>query len=105
MLPQEHAETASGPLPPTHKQVVYARSLASKTQSVLPWEALQSRNALSHWIDARVKDVQKGRVSDLPSSKQVAFAERIATIKRTQVPDVCFKSRESMSRWLERYGR
>lgn len=104
MLPQDPSQTTAYQLGPTQKQIVYARSLAIKTQVTLPWETLQSRKDLSLWIDARLQEVRNGHMSDLPSSRQVAFAERIARIKRTQVPEICFKSRASMSLWLDRYA-
>lgn len=105
MLRQDRGQPAQAELRPAEKQIVYARSLASKTQIKLPWETLQSRKELSRWIEARVQDVHKRRVSDLPRSRQVAFAERLARIKGTVVPEDCFKSRTSMRLWLDRHAR
>ena len=42
-------------LPATLKQIAYARSLALKNQSLLPWEVQQDRRSLSAWIDAQAK--------------------------------------------------
>lgn len=94
----------SQPIPPTAKQVAYAKSLALQTHAVLPWEAQQSRYALSRWIDAQREVYAKSDVAQRPSSKQVAFAERIARLKRTKVPEECFASRQLMSRWIDRHA-
>ncbi|MFA3920207.1 hypothetical protein [Ruegeria hyattellae] len=86
-------------LPPTPKQIAYARRIAVERGAVLPWEIQQDRREMSRWIDAQLNDpVAEG--DRRPSSKQVAFAERIARIKRSAVPDECFRDRGLMSRWI-----
>ena len=52
-------EDTSFAIPVTPKQIAYARSLALRNQSLLPWEVQQDRRALSSWIDvqARLKPV------------------------------------------------
>ena len=85
-------------LPPTQKQVLYARRLAQQTSSLLPWDVLQDRRRLSAWIDARKAEAVH---STQPTSRQVAFAERIARIKRLAVPDECFRDRNMLSRWID----
>lgn len=89
-------------LPPTQKQMAYARSIAAQKNITLPWDVQQDRRALSKWIDdaKELASVQ----SDRPSSKQVAYAERIARIKRRSIPDECFASRDLMSRWIDANG-
>ena len=86
-------------LPATQKQIAYARSLALKNQSLLPWEVQQDRRSLSAWIEAQAK--LKPADSGQPSSKQVAFAEKLARIKRRAVPDECFRDRQLLSRWID----
>ncbi|MFT4148646.1 MAG: hypothetical protein QM656_00495 [Paracoccaceae bacterium] len=92
-------ETISFVLPVTPRQIAYARSLAMRNKTLLPWEVQLNRRSLSAWIQAQAK---LAPVSDtLPSSKQVAFAERIARIKRRAVPDECFRDRQMLSRWID----
>ena len=38
-------------LPATPKQIAYARSLALRNQTLLPWEVQQDRRSLSVWIE------------------------------------------------------
>lgn len=85
-------------LPPTEKQIAYARKLAARNHVVLPWANLQDRQALSDWISEQASS-RPGH-DDRPSSKQVAYAERIARIKRRSIPDECFRSRSLMSSWI-----
>ena len=40
-------------LPATPKQIAYARALALRNQTLLPWEVQQDRRSLSAWIDAQ----------------------------------------------------
>lgn len=74
-------------LPPTSKQIAYARLLALKNQTLLPWEVQQDRRSLSAWIDAQARMKPLSELNRLPSSKQVAFAERLARIERRAVPE------------------
>ena len=86
-------------LPATERQIAYARSLALKNQSLLPWEVQQDRRSLSAWIEAQAK--LKPAETTHPTSNQVAFAERLARIKRRAVPDECFRDRGLMSKWID----
>ena len=88
-------------LPPTQKQILYARQLALQANAVLPWQAQQDRRALSHWIDEQKAIARNSDAARRPTSKQVAFAERLAAMKRTHVPDECFQDRQLMSRWID----
>jgi hypothetical protein len=88
-------------LPPTSKQILFARQLAMQTGAVLPWQVQQDRRALSRWIDAQKAYTLNSDAAHRPTSKQVAFAERLATIKRTNVPDECFQDRQMLSRWID----
>ncbi|MCB1355203.1 MAG: hypothetical protein KDK53_01440 [Maritimibacter sp.] len=87
-------------LPVTPKQIAYARSLALRNQTLLPWDVQQDRRSLSAWIEVQAK-MTPAPASNLPSSKQVAFAERLARIKRRAVPDECFRDRALMSKWID----
>ena len=87
--------------PATQKQIAYARSLALKNQTLLPWEAQQDRRSLSAWIDAQARMKPLSDLDRRPSSKQVAFAERLARIKRRAVPDECFRDKGLMSKWID----
>ena len=87
-------------LPATVKQLNYAKLLAERNHTVLPWEIQQDRRSLSRWIDAQSKTPPTAG-SMAASSKQVALAERLARAKRRQVPDECFRSRELMTRWID----
>ena len=86
-------------LPATPKQIAYARSLALRNQTLLPWEVQQDRRSLSAWIEAQAR-LKPGTHDNRPTSKQVAFAERLARIKRRDVPDECFRDKELMSNWI-----
>jgi hypothetical protein len=88
-------------LPATPKQIAYARSLALKNQTLLPWEVQQDRRSLSAWIDAQARMKPLSELDRLPSSKQVAFAERLARIKRRAVPEECFRDKGLMSKWID----
>ena len=88
-------------LPVTQKRIAYARALALKNQTLLPWETQQDRRALSAWIDAQARLKPVSDLDRLPSSKQVAFAERLARIKRRAVPEECFRDKGLMSKWID----
>ena len=93
-------ESTTYALPATPKQIAYARSLALRNQTLLPWEVQQDRRSLSAWIDAQAK-LNPGAQDSRPTSKQVAFAERLARIKRRAVPDECFRDKGLMSKWID----
>ena len=88
-------------LPATPKQIAYARSLALRNQTLLPWEVQQDRRALSAWIEAQARMKPASDMDRLPTSRQVAFAERLARIKRRAVPDECFRDKGLMSKWID----
>ena len=88
-------------LPVTPKQIAYARSLALRNQTLLPWEVQQDRRSLSAWIEAQARLKPVSTLDQLPSSKQVAFAERLARIKRCAVPDECFRGKGLMAKWFD----
>lgn len=94
-------ESATFALPVTPRQIAYARSLALRNQTLLPWEAQQDRRSLSAWIEAQALLKPGTALDQLPSSKQVAFAERLARIKRSAVPDECFRDKGLMSKWID----
>ena len=94
-------ESTTYALPATPKQIAYARSLALRNQTLLPWEVQQDRRSLSVWIDAQAKLTRATALDSLPSSKQVAFAARLAPIKRRAVPDECFRDKGLMSKWID----
>ena len=48
-------ESTTYALPATPKQIAYARLLALRNQTLLPWEVQQDRRSLSAWIDAQAK--------------------------------------------------
>jgi len=93
-------ESTTYALPATPKKIAYARSLALRNQTLLPWEVQQDRRSLSAWIDAQAK-LKSGAQDSRPTSKQVAFAERLARIKRRAVPDECFRDKGLMSKWID----
>lgn len=95
-------EATTFALPATPRQIAYARSLALRNQTLLPWEIQQDRRSLSAWIDAQAQMKPLSALDSRPSSKQVAFAERLARIKRRAVPDECFRDKGLMSKWI--YG-
>ena len=94
-------EATTFALPATPRQIAYARSLALRNQTLLPWEIQQDRRSLSAWIDAQAQMKPLFAFDSLPSSKQVAFAERLARIKRRAVPDECFRDKGLMSKWID----
>ena len=88
-------------LPATPKQIAYARSLALRNQTLLPWEVQQDRRSLSAWIEAQARLKPVSEMDRLPSSKQVAVAENLTRIKRRAVPDECFRDKGLMSKWID----
>ena len=61
-------------LPATPKQIAYARSLALRNQTLLPWEVQQDRRSLSAWIDAQAQREPVSDMDRLPTSKVVSPA-------------------------------
>lgn len=94
-------ENTTFALPATPHQIAYARALALKNQTLLPWEVQQDRRSLSTWIEAQAKLAPAAATDGRPTSKQVAFAERLARIKRRAVPDECFRDKGLMSKWID----
>ena len=94
-------ESVTFALPATPRQISYARSLALRNQTLLPWEVQQDRRSMSSWIEAQAQLKSTSTFDSLPSSKQVAFAERLARIKRRSVPDECFRDKGLMSKWID----
>ena len=94
-------EATTFALPATPRQIAYARSLALRNQTLLPWEIQQDRRSLGAWIDAQAQMKPLSALDSRPSSKQVAFAERLARIKRRAVPDECFRDKGLMSKWID----
>ena len=94
-------EATTFALPATPRQIAYARSLALRNQTLLPWEIQQDRRSLGAWIDAQAQMKPLSALDSLPSSKQVAFAERLARIKRRAVQDECFRDKGLMSKWID----
>ncbi|MDD7973107.1 hypothetical protein [Roseinatronobacter alkalisoli] len=88
-------------LPATPRQIAYARALALRNKTLLPWAVQQDRRALSTWIEAQSKLKPASALDCLPSSRQVAFAERLARIKRRAVPEECFRDKGLMSKWID----
>jgi hypothetical protein len=93
-------EDTSFALPATPKQIAYARSLALRNHTLLPWEVQQDRRSLSTWIEAQARLKPASDMDRLPSSRQVAFAEKLARIKRRAVPEECFRDKGQMSKWI-----
>jgi len=88
-------------LPPTPKQVDYARQIANRLNARIPADTASDRRALSEWIDRHKAHATTRRMTGPgATSKQVAFAERIARAKRRAVPDECFRDAGLMSRWI-----
>jgi hypothetical protein len=48
-------EATTFALPATPRQIAYARSLALRNQTLLPWEIQQDRRSLGAWIDAQAQ--------------------------------------------------
>lgn len=85
-------------LPPTEKQLAFARALARRIDARIPHAELEDRKALSKWIDAHSKG---GPRAPGATSRQVAYAEKIARMKRRAIPDECFRDAGMMSRWID----
>lgn len=86
------------PLPPTRKQLDYARAIARRLDTAIPRGELEDRRALSAWIDSHRSGDQRGPGA---TSRQVAFAEKLARLKRRAIPDECFRDAGLMSRWID----
>lgn len=61
-------DAATFALPATARQIAFARSLALRNQSLLPWEVQQDRRSLSAWIEAQSQ--LKPAENNQPTSKQ-----------------------------------
>ncbi len=61
-------EDTSFVLPATPKQIAYARSLALRNQTLLPWDVQQDRRSLSSWIEAQSQLRPIASLDSLPSS-------------------------------------
>lgn len=85
-------------LPPTQKQLDYARAIARRLDQAIPHADLEDRRALSSWIDSHKSG---GPRSPGATSRQVAFAEKIARLKRRAIPEECFRDAGLMSRWID----
>ena len=94
-------ESTKDAIPVTPKQIAYARSLALRNRTLLPWEVQQDRRSLSAWIEAQAQLKPVSDMNRLPTSRQVAFAEKLARIKRRAVPDECFRDKGLMSKWID----
>ena len=94
-------ESTTYALPATPKQIAYARALALRNQTLLPWDVQQDRRSLSAWIEAQAQLKPGSEIDRLPTSKQVAFAEKIARIKPRAVPEECFRDKGLMSKWID----
>ncbi|MFV2034480.1 MAG: hypothetical protein ACC631_05130 [Halocynthiibacter sp.] len=95
---------SSPTVPPTPKQVNYARLIAARLNEAIPWESAQDRRALSDWISAhRETRSPANRPTSRPvgaTSRQVGYAEKIARRKRLNVPEECFRDAGLMSAWI-----
>lgn len=94
-------------LPPTPKQVDFARAIATRLKLNIPPASANDRRALSEWISVNHKRMTQSHRRDSArgsraSAKQVALAERLAKRRRTQIPPDCFQDAKSMSRWIDR---
>ena len=70
-------DTSAFALPATPRQIAYARALADRNRTLLPWEVQQDRRALSSWIEKQARLTPAADNDPRPSSKQVAFAEKL----------------------------
>jgi len=94
---------AAHTLPPTPKQVDYARHIAARLGAAIPVEKINDRAALSLWIgqhQARLKSHTSQPQDTRATSRQVAYAERIARTKRRAIPEECFRDVGLMSAWI-----
>lgn len=89
-------------LPPTDRQVAYARQIAQRLHAAVPPESAGDRRALSDWISRQQDALNRAGRTPGATSRQVAFAEQIARRKRLAVPDECFRDAGLMSRWIDR---
>lgn len=87
------------PLPPTQKQLDFARAIARRLDMAIPRDNLENRRALSRWIDNHKPKASSGGPG--ATSRQVALAEKLARLKRRAIPDECFRDASLMSRWID----
>jgi hypothetical protein len=72
---------AESPLPPTHKQLAYAQTIAVRLRKALTPDLKTDKRALSNWSDlhqAAFKARQVSTSGEGATSRQVGFAERLA---------------------------
>lgn len=82
-----------GTLPPTERQVAFAKELASRCNTVVPAEALVSFRACSEFIE-RSKELAP------PSEQQVQYARRLAG--NIPIPEEALVSTKACSEWIEK---
>lgn len=94
-------------IPPTPKQVDYARQISARLRQEIPLESTTDRRALSDWIgrNQALMRAKSRNFDGRATSRQVAYAEKIARSKRTAVPQECFQDAGLMSRWIERNAK
>lgn len=63
-------EITTHALPATPKQIAYARSLAQRNRTLLPWKVQQDRRSLSAWIEAQARLKPVSDMDRLPTSSR-----------------------------------
>lgn len=86
---------------PSQKQLRYARTIAGRTGTTLPWETQLDRFALSRWISRNQPRRSKAQPGTQPTSKQIDLAERLSRAKHRAIPAECLRSRDLLSKWID----
>jgi hypothetical protein len=87
-----NARKGNGTLPPTDRQISYAKELASRCKIEVPGDALATFKACSDFIEHHKKLAP-------PSERQLQFARSLAG--NTPLPDDVLKSSKACSDWID----
>jgi len=92
---QDGMPSYSEPRMPTDKQVTFAQRLAMQTSTPFPEEALSSFDAVSAFIDERLKEIP-------PSEKQVQYATSLAERANEPLDQGVLESAASVSAYISK---
>jgi len=95
----KNEDGSSAPYPPSERQIAMAESLAERTGSDIPEEAMTSSKELSAWIDKAMKKAPPRP----PSEKQLALAERLAEERGIELTEKMTKDMKACSAFIDEH--
>lgn len=91
-------------LPPSDKQIAFARKLAEERGQAVPLDVETDRRACSEFIDRMLAAPKAGAPSGVrpPSDKQLAFVAKLAAERGIEVPDDAKTDAKACSALIDR---